>query len=97
MQPGQQTYQRYRYAEPAGRVYVRATGSRLLCRDDSGGGYWALYAAYGYVIPPITEIRWWFSGTRIKRSVIGSQPFANLRSIKKKSKNYPRPQLRHSL
>ena len=46
MQPGQQAYQRYRYAEPAGRLYVRATGSRLLRRDGSGGGYWALYAAY---------------------------------------------------
>ena len=28
MQPGQQAYHRYRYAEPAGRLYVRATGSR---------------------------------------------------------------------
>jgi len=45
MQPGQQAYQRYRYAEPAGRLYVRATGSRLLCRDGTRGGYWALYAA----------------------------------------------------
>ena len=46
MQPGQQAYQRYRYAEPAGRLYVRATGNRLLCRYGSGGGYWALFAAY---------------------------------------------------
>ena len=47
MQPGQQAYQRYRYAEPAGRLYVRATGSRLLCRGGTRGGYWALYAASG--------------------------------------------------
>ena len=46
MQPGQQAYHRYRYAEPAGRLYVRATGSRLLCRNGGGGGCWALCVAY---------------------------------------------------
>ena len=55
MQPGQQAYQRYRYAEPAGRLYARATGSRLLCRDGSGDGYWALYAAYVQLTPPLPK------------------------------------------
>ena len=45
MQPGQQAYHRYKYAEPAGRLYIRATGNRLLCRDGGGGECWPLSAA----------------------------------------------------